>query len=133
MPIEPASPALFLSAEAPYPLAGGGALRSASLLHYLARTREVDVIVFRQPADADPAAQRPGAAPWGLPPVRLDGLARRVTVIDLPPHSRRPAARAWRTASRLARRALPLVDRFAGFGRQIEEATAGRRYGIGIV
>jgi glycosyltransferase involved in cell wall biosynthesis len=133
LPIEPASPALFLSAEAPYPLAGGGALRSASLLHYLARTREVDVIVFRQPADADPAAQRPGAAPWGLPPVRLDGLARRVTVIDLPPHSRRPSARAWRTASRLARRALPLVDRFAGFGRQIEEAIAGRRYGIGIV
>jgi glycosyltransferase involved in cell wall biosynthesis len=133
LPIEPASPALFLSAEAPYPLAGGGALRSASLLHYLARTREVDVIVFRQPGDADPAAQLPGVAPWGLPPVRLDALARRVTVIDLPPHSRRPAARAWRTASRLARRALPLVDRFAGFGRQIEEATAGRRYGIGIV
>jgi glycosyltransferase involved in cell wall biosynthesis len=133
LPIEPASPALFLSAEAPYPLAGGGALRSASLLHYLARTREVDVIVFRQPGDADPAAQRPGAAPWGLPPVRLADLARRVTVIDLPHHSRRPLARAWRNASRLARRALPLVDRFAGFGRQIDEATAGRRYGIGIV
>jgi glycosyltransferase involved in cell wall biosynthesis len=133
LPIEPASPALFLSAEAPYPLAGGGALRSASLLHYLARTREVDVIVFRQPGDPDPAAQLPGVAPWGLPPVRLDGLARRVTVIDLPPHSRRPAARAWRTASRLARRALPLVDRFAGFGRRIDEATDGRRYGIGIV
>ena len=133
MPIEPASPALFLSAEAPYPLAGGGALRSASLLHYLARTREVDVIVFRQPGDADPAAQLPGLAPAVLPAVRLADLARRVTVIDLPRHSRRPAARAWRTASRLARRALPLVDRFAGFGRQIEEATAGRRYGIGIV
>ena len=56
-----------------------------------------------------------------------------MTVIDLPPHSRRPSARAWRMASRLARGALPLVDRFAGFGRRIEEATAGRRYGIGIV
>ena len=67
MPIEPASPALFLSAEAPYPLAGGGALRSASLLHYLARTREVDVIVFRQPGDPDPAAQLPGVAPEVLP------------------------------------------------------------------
>jgi glycosyltransferase involved in cell wall biosynthesis len=133
LPIEPPLPALFLSAEAPYPLAGGGALRSASLLHYLARTREVDVIVFRQPGDPDPAVQRPGAAPWGLPQVRLADLARRVTVIDLPGHSRHPSARAWRTASRLARRALPLVDRFAGFGRQVEEATAGRRYGIGVV
>jgi glycosyltransferase involved in cell wall biosynthesis len=133
LPIEPASPALFLSAEAPYPLAGGGALRSASLLHYLARTRDVDVIVFRQPGDPDPAVQLPGVAPSILPAIRLADLARRVTVIDLPPHSRRPSARAWRTASRLARRALPLVDRFAGFGRQIDQATAGRRYGIGIV
>jgi len=133
LPIERASPALFLSAEAPYPLAGGGALRSASLLHYLARTREVDVIVFRQPGDPDPAAQWPGVAPSILRPVRLADLARRVTVIDLPHHSRHPFARAWRTASRLGRRALPLVDRFAGFGRQIEEATGGRRYGIGIV
>lgn len=133
MPIEPASPALFLSAEPPYPLAGGGALRSASLLHYLARTREVDVIVFRQPGDPDPSAQLPGVAPSILPPVRLADLARRVTVVELPRHSRRPGARAWRTASRLARRTPPLVDRFAGFGRQIEEATAGRRYGVGVV
>ena len=118
-------PALFLSAEAPYPLAGGGALRSASLLHYLARTRDVDVIVFRQPGAPDPAEQRPGPAPWGLPPIRLADLARRVTVIDLPHHSRRPTARARRT--------LPLVDRFAGFGRQVEAATAGRHYGIGVV
>ncbi len=133
MRIEPASPALFLSAEAPYPLAGGGALRSASLLHYLARTRAVDVIVFHQPGDPDPAAQLPGVGPSILPPVRLADLARRVTVIELPRHSRRPSARAWRTASRLARRIPPLVDRFAGFGRQIEAATAGRRYGIGVV
>jgi len=133
LPIERASPALFLSAEAPYPLAGGGAVRSASLLHYLARTREVDVIVFRQPGDPDPAAQAPGVAPSILPPVRLADVARRVTVIDLPRHSRRLSARAWRNACRLARGVPALVDRFAGFGRQIEEATAGRRYGIGIV
>jgi glycosyltransferase involved in cell wall biosynthesis len=133
LPIERASPALFLSAEPPYPLAGGGALRSASLLHYLARTREVDVIVFRQPGDPDPAARLPGVAPSILPPVRLADLARRVTVIELPRHSRGSGARAWRTASRLARHIPPLVDRFAGFERQIGEATAGRRYGVGVV
>src|SRR4051794_13838880 len=41
--------ALFLTPEAPYPIAGGGSLRSASLLEYLARRYDVDVIVFRQP------------------------------------------------------------------------------------
>src|SRR5437016_4865444 len=45
--------ALVLAPEAPYPLAGGGALRTASLLHYLAGTRAVDLIVFREPAAAD--------------------------------------------------------------------------------
>jgi glycosyltransferase involved in cell wall biosynthesis len=113
--------ALFLAAEAPYPLAGGGALRSAPLLHYLARTRDVETIVFRQPGDPDPAA--------GLPP----GLACRITSIDLPETSRGTAARAFRNTVRLARGAPPLVDRFAGFGRRIEKATAGRRYEIGVV
>jgi len=113
--------ALFLSAEAPYPLAGGGALRSASLLAYLARECDVDVIVFRQPGDADPAA--------AIPP----GLARRVGVIQLPENGRGTAARAWRNAARLARGVPPLVDRFSGFGRQVADAVAGQRYEIGVV
>ncbi len=41
--------ALLLAPETPYPLAGGGALRTASLLHYLAQQYDVDLIVFRQP------------------------------------------------------------------------------------
>ncbi|MBZ5584861.1 MAG: glycosyltransferase family 4 protein [Acidobacteriia bacterium] len=109
--------ALFLSPEAPYPLAGGGALRSASLLHYLARGHDVDVIVFREPGAPDPAAQ--------FPP----GLVRRVSVIPLPAHSKTPAARALRGAVRLP----PLVDRFGGFARQVEEAVEGARYDIGLV
>jgi glycosyltransferase involved in cell wall biosynthesis len=113
--------ALFLAAEAPYPLAGGGALRSASLLHYLARTRDVEMIVFRQPGDPDPAAR--------MPP----GLACRIVSIDLPATGRGTAARAFRNTVRLARGTPPLVDRFAGFGRQIAMAIAGRRYEIGVV
>jgi glycosyltransferase involved in cell wall biosynthesis len=113
--------ALFLAAEAPYPLAGGGALRSASLLNYLARAHEVDLIVFRQPGETDPAAQ--------MPP----GLARRIVSIDLPETGRGTVARAFRNAVRLARDTPPLVDRFAGFGRQIAEAIAGQRYEIGVV
>jgi glycosyltransferase involved in cell wall biosynthesis len=113
--------ALFLAAETPYPLAGGGALRSASLLHYLARTHDVDMIAFRQPGDPDPASQTP------------PGLARRIVSIDLPETGRGTAARALRNAVRLARDAPPLVDRFAGFGRQVAEAIAGWRYEIGVV
>ena len=115
------APALLLAAEAPYPLTGGGALRSASLLTYLARTRPVDVVVFRQPGAPDPAAD--------IPP----GLARRAWSIPLPANSRRLPARVWRNGARLLRGAPPLIDRFAGFGRAIGEAVGGRRYGVGVV
>ena len=113
--------AVVLAAETPYPLAGGGALRTASLLHYLALGYDVDLVVFRQPGAADPGENLPA------------GLVRRVQVVDLPAHGRGLAARALRNALRVARRVPPLVDRFAGFGREIERALEGRRYDIGIV
>ena len=49
MPANPRPSALLLAPETPYPLAGGGALRTASMLHYLAQSHDVDLIVFRQP------------------------------------------------------------------------------------
>jgi glycosyltransferase involved in cell wall biosynthesis len=113
--------ALLLAAETPYPLAGGGALRTASLLHYLAGRYDTDLLVFRQPGAPDPKQT--------LPP----GLVRRVLVLDLPANSRAPAARVLRNAVRLARRVPPLIDRFAGFDRAIAEALSGRRYAVGIV
>jgi glycosyltransferase involved in cell wall biosynthesis len=114
-------PALVLAPEAPYPLAGGGALRTASLIQYLARSRPVDLILFRQPGAEDPARQLP------------EGLARRVSVIDLPPTGRGQAARAMRNAVRLAREVPPLVDRFAGYQREVADAIGGRRYEIGVI
>jgi glycosyltransferase involved in cell wall biosynthesis len=113
--------ALFLCAEAPYPLEGGGALRSASLLNYLALTHDVDLIVFRQPGAPDSASQ--------IPP----GLAARIVSIDLPPTSRAAPARLLRNATRIVRGIPPLSDRFAGFGDAVRDAVAGRRYEIGIV
>ncbi len=113
--------ALLISAEAPYPLASGGALRSASLLHFLARHYAVDLITFREPLAADPRRH--------LPP----GLARSVQVIELPLHARHTLARAARNASRLARGVPPLMDRFAGFGAQVAAATSGRRYDIAVI
>lgn len=114
-------PALVLAPEAPYPLVGGGALRTASLVHYLARTRPVDLIVFRQPGAPDPVEHLPA------------GLARRVSVIPLPATGRGRAARAARNSARLLRGVPPLVDRFAGFERAVAEAIAGRQYGIGLI
>ena len=113
--------ALFLAPEAPYPLEGGGALRSASLLQYLACTHDVDVIVFRQPGAPDPVKE--------FPP----GIARRVSVIDLPPTGSGPAARAGRNAVRVLRRVPPLVDRFSGFGAQIRAAVAAEHYAVGMI
>jgi len=118
----PAKPsALFLSPEAPYPLVGGGALRSASLLHYLARAYDVDLLVFRQPGAADPARCLPA------------GLARRVFVIDLPATGRSLAARVLRNSLRVARRVPPLVDRFSGFGPAIAAMLEGARYDLVVV
>ncbi len=113
--------ALLLAPEAPYPLSGGGSLRTASLVEYLGRHYALDLIVFRQPGAADPAALLPA------------GLVRQVTAIPLPATRRGPAARAVRNAVRLARGVPPLVDRFAGFGHQVEEAVAGRTYDIGVI
>jgi polysaccharide biosynthesis protein PslH len=111
----------MIAPEAPYPMRGGGALRTASLLHYLAQAHDVDLIVFRQPGAAHPTEAMP------------TGLVRRLTVIDLPANRRSLAARALRNSARLARRVPPLVDRFAGFEQQITHAIEGRRYAVGVV
>ena len=119
MPPRPS--AVFLAPEAPYPIAGGGSLRSASLVEYLGRHYDVDAIVFRQPGAPDPASLFPA------------GLARRVTVLPLPSNRRGAAARALRNAGRVMRRTPPLVDRFAGFSAQVAGALAGARYDLGVI
>jgi glycosyltransferase involved in cell wall biosynthesis len=113
--------ALFLSAEAPYPLAGGGAMRSASLLNFLARHYAVDAIVFHEPRAPDPGRHLPA------------GLVRRLHVLELPANARHNLARAARNAGRLVRRVPPLVDRFAGFGEPIAAATGGQRYSLAVI
>jgi glycosyltransferase involved in cell wall biosynthesis len=116
---EPA--ALVLAPEVPYPMIGGGAMRTASLLAYLRRTHAVDLIVFRQPGAPDPRASMP------------DGLVRDLFVLDLPSHRRSLAAKALRNAGRVSRGVPPLVDRFAGFAEPITRAIEGRTYAIGII
>jgi glycosyltransferase involved in cell wall biosynthesis len=112
--------ALVLSPEAPYPLAGGGALRTASLIHGLARTHTVDLIVFREPGAPDPLIALPA------------GLVRTAHVIPLRPHARHFPARAWRNLGRFARGAPPLNDRFAGYESLIRRALRGV-YDVAVV
>src|SRR5579863_7005943 len=114
-------PALFLAVETPYPMAGGGPIRTACLLEYLARNFSVHAVFFREPG-----APHPGAA---LPP----GLASKVDVIDLPYHSKGEIARLFRTAWRLARNRPPLFDRFSGFEQELAQIVSGREYHLAIV
>jgi polysaccharide biosynthesis protein PslH len=113
--------ALFLSPEAPYPAIGGGPLRSASLLEYLASQFSVHAIVFRQPGDPGPALAVPA------------GRIAKLDVLDLPFHSKHPVARSLRNARRLFRNTPPLVDRFAGFESAIAALLSGNRYECAII
>jgi polysaccharide biosynthesis protein PslH len=113
--------AVVLAPEAPYPVAGGGALRTASLLHYLARSYDTDLIVFREPGAPDPSAALPA------------GLVRRVAVLELPRHRRDGVSRAIRNAVRVARGVPPLVDRFSGCEAAVLAALRGERYDLALI
>jgi polysaccharide biosynthesis protein PslH len=110
--------ALMLSPEPPYPLQGGGAYRTASLLHYFARFAEVDLILL---SDS------------GVPAVLPPGLVHSQQVIPLPSHNRGVAARYLRNASRAIRGVPPLIDRLAGLAGPIEQAIGNQHYDFGIV
>jgi glycosyltransferase involved in cell wall biosynthesis len=112
---------LILAPEAPYPLVGGGALRTASIVEYFLRRAAVDLIVFRQPGAPHPSDSFVRKA------------LRNLTVIDLPGHSRHPVGRYMRNAGRLARRVPPLVDRFSGFAAEVAAALRGHRYQLGLI
>ncbi len=113
--------ALFLVPEVPYPTYGGGALRSASLLEYLARRYPVDVIVFREPWASDPK------------PLFHPAARGEILVLNLPRHHYDPVSRALRNADRMARGVPPLVDRFSGFGGPISAFLRGRSYDVAVV
>lgn len=113
--------ALLVAPEVPYPVVGGGALRTASLIEYLAAGYQVDVITFQE-------AGKPHAAE-AFP----RGLAGRIDVIELPFHSEKLVARVLRNARRFARGAPPLVDRYSGFSHQLTQIINGRTYDLCLV
>jgi len=109
--------ALLISPEAPYPMYGGGPLRTVSLIEYLRQRYIVDLIVFRNDYPAP------------IPPQTFGDVLQ----IRLPFHSRELSARIWRNTGRLLRQVPPLVDRFAGFESQIQEWLQGKYYDVALL
>jgi polysaccharide biosynthesis protein PslH len=113
--------ALLLSPEAPYPLAGGGALRTASLLGWLAKRYTVDAALFAVQGASDPAAAIPA------------GLVRSVVKLPLPAHSKSMPVRVFRNSLRLLRGAPPLLDRFSGCEALLDQQLGAERYDLAVV
>ncbi len=62
-----------------------------------------------------------------------DGLARRIDVLRLPPHSPATLPRAARNLVRFVRGIPPLNDRFAGYERPLARLLAGRSYDLALI
>ena len=115
-PSEKAKSALLVCPEAPFPVIGGGALRTASLATYLGAHYTLDLVLFREPGAPDPEAALPA------------GLARHVLVIHLPAHRKDAVSKTFRNLHRLARFIPPHEDRFGGHQATIANWLGDRSY-----
>jgi glycosyltransferase involved in cell wall biosynthesis len=110
----------MISPEAPYPLDGGGALRTASLLQFLSSHYDVELIAFRHPGQ-QVAEMLPA------------GLVRHTQTVALRPHKNNLTARAARNAIRIIRLKPPLLDRFSGYEQEIERLLQGSTYDVAVL
>ena len=115
--------ALLLAPEPPYPMAGGGAVRTASIFCFLASRYRLHLVTFKVDGGPDSLNGFPRDA------------AERVDWVRLRAHQKDVAARAFRNASRLLRGMLPLSDRLCGqeSRKQVAQAISGRRYEVAVV
>jgi glycosyltransferase involved in cell wall biosynthesis len=111
--------ALLLAPEPPFPVAGGGAIRTASLARFLAGHFRLHLVTFAA----------------GEAPVAPPEIADRIDWVRLPAHGKTPAARMARNAGRLWRGVPPLTDRFCepASREQVARALAGKRYRVAVV
>lgn len=120
---EATDPILALSPEAPFPPVGGGAMRTACVLHFLAELGPLHLILFAEEGRLDPREALP------------DGLAVRADLVRLPRHGRSGLNRSLRNLRRLARSRPPLFDRFSTpeSMRRVAEIVKGRRFSLAVV
>jgi polysaccharide biosynthesis protein PslH len=112
--------ALLISPEWPWPAAGGGPMRTAALLHALAASYQLDLMLFRED----------GAGEGMLPP---DLPLGDVVTLRLPRHARSSSSRLLRNLSRAVRGVPPLVDRFAAAQRAAQTFLHGRHYELAVL
>ena len=94
---------LFVTPEPPYPIAGGGQYRIASVYEYLAARYELHVIVFAEPGAGNPTLS--------CPCKRRD----RCHVVGLRRHRKDAMSRFLRNSMRWIRGVPPLNDRYRGY------------------
>jgi glycosyltransferase involved in cell wall biosynthesis len=111
--------ALLLAPEPPFPLAGGGAIRTASLARFLAAHFRLHLVTFAV----------------GEAPVAPVEIAERIDWIHLPAHGKTPTERMARNAGRLWRGVPPLTDRFCepASRAQVAQALSGNHYRVAVV
>lgn len=106
--------ALVISPEPPYPMHGGGPIRTVSLIEYLRQEYSVDLVLFREEHNLEIPHEQFGD----------------VLEIQLPFHSKSLPAKMGRNFSRLMRGTSPLTDRFSGFESQLATWLNGRGYDV---
>ncbi|MBM3762355.1 MAG: glycosyltransferase [Acidobacteria bacterium] len=105
--------ALLILPEAPYPVVGGGALRTASIVDGLKEEFELTAIHYRLEGEEDPAVRYPA------------GVLSGGGTIDLPHHAKSFLPRAVRNLKRTVMGVPPLIDRFGGQAASLEKQLEG--------
>jgi polysaccharide biosynthesis protein PslH len=110
--------ALLVLPEAPYPVVGGGALRTASIVEGLRGQFDLTAVHFRLAGEEDPAVRYP------------EGMLSGSGTIDLPHHAKSFLPRAVRNLKRALMGVPPLVDRFGGQAARLAELLDGKRFDV---
>jgi polysaccharide biosynthesis protein PslH len=112
--------ALFLTPYVPYPVAGGGSLRTASVLEYVARRYRTDVLVFH-------------AGPGDLHGLFPAGLVKSVSTIPLQRHWTVKVPYRLRDWAKALGALPPLYRSFQDREREIAAAIGVREYDLCVI
>jgi glycosyltransferase involved in cell wall biosynthesis len=110
--------ALILLPEAPYPVIGGGPLRTASIIEALAPQFQLTAIHYQLAGDPDPATLYP------------PHLLHQSHTLPLPQHDKSTLPKILRNLKRALRGIPPLVDRFAGHEAALQQILNNQHYDL---